>query len=123
MNFNFKAYREKLFGIAKKKKTEEIARKDLYDVIEIFDSTLDMDQEEERYNAFIQLKQEKKAEKQNKTSAVEETPKEESKVDKKKKKKEKEPIVPEEKEEEPAATAIVSKKKKLNDATSKNAKP
>lgn len=44
-----KAYREKLFDIAKKKKTDDLSRKEIYEVCELIDANVQLDEEEERY--------------------------------------------------------------------------
>lgn len=48
-NLNAKTYRDKLFEIAKNKKTEDISRREIYAIIELIDAKIDLQQEDNRY--------------------------------------------------------------------------
>ncbi|KAL4504025.1 hypothetical protein ABPG72_022655 [Tetrahymena utriculariae] len=118
-NLNLKAYREKLFDIAKKKKTDDVSRKEIYEIVEFIDANVNLEEEEERYNKYIKEKEENRlkvnAEKELKKN-TKEAPQKKNKEQKASNKKEKKVSKKADLENEEQSK---QKKQKLNDTSAK----
>ncbi|EAR92369.1 nucleolar protein,Nop52 protein (macronuclear) [Tetrahymena thermophila SB210] len=119
-NFNLKAYREKLFDIAKKKKTDDVSRKEIYEIVELIDANVQLDEEDERYNKYIKEKEENRQ----KVNAEKELKKKAKEPSQKKNKDEKQSNKKEEKVNKKAdlenEEQNKQKKQKLNDTSAKS---
>ncbi|KAL4473714.1 hypothetical protein ABPG74_022578 [Tetrahymena malaccensis] len=120
-NLNLKAYREKLFDIAKKKKTDDVSRKEIYEIVELIDASVNLDEEEDRYNKYIKEREENRqkvnAEKELRKKAKETSQKKTTKEQKPSNKKEEKVNKKADLENEEQTK---QKKQKLNDTSAKS---